>query len=71
MSLMNILNNTGPRTVPWGTPNTTGVQSENIWKNMDQTMPTIIHVLREANYWVNVVRYQQEFCKKFTPTEQM
>ena len=36
MSLMNILNNTGPRTVPWGTPNTTGVQSENIWKNMDK-----------------------------------
>ena len=37
------------------------------WKDMDQTRLTIIHVTGGAR----LARYQQEFCKKFTPSEQM
>ena len=39
-------------------------------KNMDQTMPTMIHVSWSKLLGARL-RYQQEFCRKFSPTEQM
>ena len=38
---------------------------------MDQTMPTIFHVSRSKLLGTPVARYQQEFCRKCTPCEQM
>ena len=41
------------------------------WEIMDQTMPTIIHVSWRKLLGARVAPYQQEFCRKFTPSEQM
>ena len=41
------------------------------WKVMDQTMSTIIHVSWSKLFGARLEWYQQEFCRKFTPSEQM
>ena len=40
-------------------------------KIVDQTVSTIIHVSWSKLFGARLERYQQEFCRKFTPSEQM